>query len=257
MNTRIIPFGFSYQTVAKINSWATAILYFSTIISITISILGYFNQLPILRNILIVGNILLVCCYVFLDNRATYIFTRVEMRRRLDWLDNSFNTNFSGKKSKDYFTNDDLSPGFYKLAVNCFENSHHTHFIVSKMLPRIIVETIIVISIFVTSAAIGNKEVVRLFFELALPALLLQKLIKAVFFSSRMTEVHDRFKNLFNDLMSIQFDLKTAEALKDIIEYEAALSWASTPLNSNVFLKHQQKLANEWDEMKRDYKIKV
>lgn len=256
MKLRIVPYSVSYDTVETLNSRAEILLYSSTAVSIAISLLGYFNLLPDLRTVLIGINILFICIYAFLDNRASYIFTKAEMKRRLDWLDNSFGTNFSGKKSQGYFTNEHLSPGLYKLAVNCFENSYHTHFIISKMLGRIIIQTIIIVLIFIASAYIGNREIVRLFFELALPAILLQKLIKVIYFSSRMTEVQDRFKSLFNDLMQFGFENKTAEALRDILEYETALSWASIPLSSKIFRKYQDKLAKEWEELKAEYQVK-
>jgi hypothetical protein len=257
MRLRIVPYSVSYETVETINKSAEFLLYLSTVISISISLLGYFNLFSDLKTVLIGSNILFICTYVFLDNRANYIFTRAEMKRRLDWLDNSFGTNFSGKKSQGYFTNEHLSPGLYKLAVNCFENSYHSQFIISKMLVSIIIQTVLIILIFVSSAYVGNREIIRLFFELALPAILLQKLIKAIYFSSRMTEVQDRFKSLFNDLMQFGFDNKTAEALRDILEYETALSWASTPLSSKVFKKYQNKLAEEWEELKKEYKVKA
>jgi len=257
MRLRIVPYSVSYKTVETLNKRADILLYLSTALSIAISLLGYFNLLPDLKDVLIGINIFFISIYAFLDNRAHYIFTKAEMKRRLDWLDNSFGTNFSGKKSQGYFTNEHLSPGLYKLAVNCFENSYHTQFIISKMLGRIILQTVIIILIFIASAYIGNREIVRLFFELALPALLLQKLIKVIYFSSRMVEVQDRFKSLFNDLMQFGFENKTAEALRDILEYETALSWASTPLNSKIFTKYQDELAKEWEELKAEYQIKA
>jgi len=257
MKLRIVPYSVSYTTVERLNKYATILLYTSTVVSIIISLLGYFYLLPDLKNTLIGFNILFICLYVYLDNRANYVFTKAEMKRRLDWLDNSFGTNFSGKKSKNYFTNEHLSPGLYKLAVNCFENSFHTQSTISKMLPAIITKTIIIVLLFISSAYVGNREIVRLFFELSLPAILIQKLIKAVYFSSRMTDVHDRFKLLFNDLMKFGFENKTAEALRDILEYETALSWASTPLDSKLFWKYQDELAKEWEELKQEYQIKA
>lgn len=255
MKIRIVPYSVSYETVERLNKLAVIFLYSSTALSIAISLLGYFELFSGLKSTLIGVNILFICIYVFLDNRANYIFTKAEMKRRLDWLDNSFGTNFSGKKSQGYFTNEHLSPGLYKLAVNCFENASHTQFIIAKMLGPIIIQTMVIILIFITSAYIGNREIIRMFFELSLPAILIQKLIKAIYFSSRITEVQDRFKSLFNDLMKIGFENKTAEALRDILEYETALSWASTPLSSKVFNKHRSSLAQEWEELKNEYHI--
>jgi len=256
MGLRIVPHSHSFATVQKLNKYATILLYTSTVISIGISLLGYFEVIPDLKTTLIGINILLICMYVFLDNRANYIFTKAEMKRRLDWLDNSFGTNFSGKKSQNYYTNEHLSPGLYKLAVNCFENSYHTQFIISKMLPAIIIQTIVIVLVFISSAYVGNREIIRMFFELSLPAILIQKLIKALYFSSRINDVHDRLKLLFNDLMSFGFENKTAEALRDILEYETALAWASTPLSSKIFFKFKDQLAADWEELKKQYQIK-
>lgn len=257
MALRIVPHSISYDTVTKLNRFAIIFLYISTIVSIGISLLGYFELFKDLKTVLIILNSLFICGYVFLDNRANYIFTKAEMKRRLDWLDNSFGTNFSGKKSQAYFTNEHLSPSIYKLAVNCFENSYHTQFIIAKMLPARITETIIIVLIFISSAYIGNREIIRLFFELSLPAILIQKLIKAIYFSSRMSDVHDRFKSLFNDLMQFGIEKKTAEALRDIVEYETAISWASTPLDSKIFWKNKDLLAADWEDLKKEYKIQL
>lgn len=257
MLKRIVPHSISYDTVQRINNYASIFLYTSTIVSVGISILSYNKLKPELQTALIVINSIFICLFLFLDSRANYIFTKAEMKRRLDWLDNSFQTNFSGKKSQGYFTNEKLSPGLHKLAVNCFENSYHTQFIISKMLSLIIAQTLIIVLAFVVSAYFGNREIIRLFFELSLPAFLVQKLFKAIIYSSRIAEVHDKFKCLFNDLLNNDFDSKTAEALRDILEYETALSWASIPLSSKIFLKNRDKLAKEWSELKNEYKINL
>lgn len=252
---RIVPFNASYENVSRLYIVTKILLYTSTVLSILISALGYFKLKPDLISLLIGVNILLICVYFFIDNRAHYLFTKAEMKRRLDWLDNSFGTNFSGFKSAGYFTNDHLPSGIHKLAVNCFENSHHSNFILSRMLPGILIQTIIIVLLFILSSYFGNREIIRLFFELSLPAILIQKLVRAIIYSSRIAEVGDRFKSLFNDLMVSGFTNKTPEALRDILEYETTLSWASVPLSSSIFEKNKLKLADEWLQLKNAYNI--
>ena len=63
MILRIVPYSVSYATVEKLNKYATILLYASTAISITISLLGYFNLIPDLKNTLIGINILFICVY--------------------------------------------------------------------------------------------------------------------------------------------------------------------------------------------------
>ena len=253
---RFIPYQQNYNTVNSLSRYASLLLYSSTLISIGISMLGRYQLSPDLKDVLIPLNIFLICMYAFFDQRALYIFTQAEMQRRVDWLDNSFGTNFSGKKSTGYYTNENLDTGLKKLAVNCFENSHHTHFIVSKMTPWAIGETIIIVAIFILSAILGDREIVRLFFELALPAFLINKLVKTLFYKSKIGQVYDRFKTLFNDLKSSELSQnKIAEGLRGIIEYETTLAWASIPLESKIFHRHKEELADDWIELKKHYQI--
>lgn len=252
---RIVPHDVSYEKVARLNLNAERVLYISTVLSIGISLLGYYNLWDGLKTTLIGVNIILICLFAYLDNRGQYIFTKAEMKRRLDYLDNSFDTNFSGKKSQNYFTNEKLSPGIYKLAVNSFENCFHTQFVMSKMFAKILPQTILIIIAFLVSAYIGNREVVRLFFELSLPIILVQRLIKAIFFTSRLETILDGFKHLFNDLLKSDIDNKTAEALKHILDYETALSWASMPTSSKIFFKYKDQLAQDWLDLKSQYNI--
>src|SRR4051794_21452971 len=104
MKNIIVPHSEMYKKVDKLNQCTIILLYTSTLISIGVSTLSYNGLQPDLQTFLIVINSIFISLIIFLDSRASYIFTRAEMRRRLDWLDNSFETNFSGKKSKDYFT---------------------------------------------------------------------------------------------------------------------------------------------------------
>lgn len=252
---RRVPHDNLYKLVEKLNRNASIVLYSSTVLSVLLSIFDHFEILNELKWLLITINTVLIVLYIFFDNRSSYIFTRAEMKRRLDWLDNSFDTNFSGKKSEGYFNQSNLSPGLYKLALNCFESSFHTDYTVSKMFPRVLVKNVVIIIIFIVCAFIGEREIIRQFLEIALPVVLLQQLIKITFFSHRIGRVLDDFKILFTDLKNMDFEKKTPQALKDLLEYETTLSWASIPLDSEIFMKHRQTLAKEWEELKQEYNI--
>ncbi|HTB53209.1 MAG TPA: hypothetical protein VK718_10595 [Ferruginibacter sp.] len=254
---KIVPFEISYKTVNTLNSIASVFLYLSTFLSLIISGLDYLTNVGSLKTFLITLNSISIVLFVFFDARASYIFTKAEFKRRLDYMDNSFGINFSGKRSQSYFTNDNVSPGFYKLCVNCFENSYHTDFIISKMFPKVLFQTLIIVLLFIISAYFGNREIVRMFFELILPLVLIQKLIKMIFFTTKISNVLNSFKLLFNDLMSLKIEDKMPDALRDILEYETTLSWASMPLETKIFNTYQTQLASDWDELKKEYNIKV
>lgn len=252
---RLVPFAKSYKVIETWNGYADLLLYGSTVLSLVITFLGV-ELGEAIKTVLITLNCILIVAYVCIDNWCSFSFAKTEMTRRVDWLDNSFNTNYSGQRSQGYFTNENVSPGLYKLAVNSFENSHHTHFIISKMITGIFLKTIFIAVLFIVSFFYGDRELLRLLFELPLPVILCQKFFKALIYQSRIEHVQDRFKTLFNDLANADFDKYTAGALRGVIDYEATLSWASIPLRGKLFFKYKDQLAEEWEQLKVNYGIK-
>ncbi len=251
----------NFDRVIEINRRKIKILYASTLITLLLTInekykfLIYYPDLEVYAQVVIAINLILIVSYLLLDFRATYIYSRAERNRTLEYLDNSFDTNFGGKKVANYFTQSKLNPGFYKLAVNCFENVFHTFYITREMQAKIYGKAITVIILFIFSAAVGDKGIIRSLIEAILPLTLLQDAIKLSYFISRLDKLLDNFKAFFTTLSSTGFANREPEALKYVIEYETTLAWASIPLENKIFYKMKNKLGNEWEELKLLYKI--
>lgn len=251
----------NYDRVTDINIRKKWILYASTIITLLLTVNEKYKftesypQLAVYSQLIIAINLMLIVGYLILDFRATYIFSRAERTRTLQYLDNSFDTNFAGRKVENYFSQDKLNPGFYKLAVNCFENVFHTVSIAREMQAKAYYKAVAVILVFVFSAAVGDKGIVRSLIEAILPLALLQDAIKLSFFISRLETLFDNFKAFFTNIRTGGFNDKEPEAMRYVIEYETTLAWASTPLESDLFLKLQDPLSIEWDKLKLEYNI--
>jgi hypothetical protein len=252
----------NYERVADINKKKMSILYTSTIITLLLTInekyefSSSYNVFEDYIPVIIAINLMLIVGYLVLDFRATYIFSRAERTRTLQYLDNSFDTNFAGRKVENYFTQDKLNPGFYKLAVNCFENLFHTLTVIKEMQSKVYIKAIVIVLVFVFSAAVGDKGIVRSLIEAILPLVLIQDAIKLSYFISRLENLTDNFKTFFTLIKTTDFNNKEPEAMRYVIEYETILAWASMPTDSKVFYKLQNQLASEWEELKGQYNIK-
>lgn len=251
----------NYERVADINKRKAWILYTSTVITLLLTFNEKYKftesheELAVYVQLIIAINLMLIVGYLFLDFRATYIFSRAERTRTLQYLDNSFDTNFAGKKVENFFSQDKLTAGFYKLAVNCFENVYHTYSVTREMQSKVYSKAVIVVLVFIFSAAVGDKGVIRSLIEAILPLALLQDAIKLSLFISRLETLQDNFKAFFNNVKNSDFNNKEPEAMRYVIEYETTLAWASTPTDSKAFFKLRDKLAREWEELKVEYKI--
>ncbi|WP_299289204.1 hypothetical protein [uncultured Mucilaginibacter sp.] len=251
----------NYERVTNLNQNKKLILYVSTTITLLLTINEKYeiakNNVFLLDYVpvIVALNLILIVTYLALDFRATYIYSKAERNRTLQYLDNSFDTNFAGKKLENYFTQDKLNPGFFKLSINCFENTFHTFNITREMQPLAYLKAGIVIIIFVFSAAVGDKGIVRSLIEAILPITLLQDAAKLSFFTSRLETLFENFKSFFTNIKNSDFDKREPEAMRYVIEYETTLAWASIPLDSNIFLSKRDQLTVDWEELKLEYNI--
>jgi hypothetical protein len=250
-----------YDRVSDLGEKKNYALYASTLITILLTVLEKYKVVesyPSLKDyisVIIAINLILVLLFVYFGLRQNYIFSRAERNRRLEYIDNSFDTNFGGKRVVNYFTQDKLQYGFYKLCVNCFENVFHTFSIVREMQAGVFLKAFIIAIFFVFSAAVGDKGIIRSIIEAILPLAIIQDAIKIAIFSNRLETTLSNFKSFFSSIKDKPFLDKEPEALKNVIEYETTIAWASIPLDSDVFYKNQDILAKEWDELKKQYKI--
>ncbi len=251
----------NYDRVTEINNRKMNVLYLSTVITLLLTINGQYNLLlpndsfEVYLNLIVAINLILIAGYFFLDQRALFIYSRAERTRMLQYLDNSFDTNFAGKKVDDYFTQDKLNPGFYKLAVNCFENVYHTSHTTREMQFKVYTKAVLVFIIFIFSAAVGDKGIIRTLIETILPFTLIHEAYRLSSFITRLETLNDNFKTFFTSIRASNFDKREPEAMRYVIEYETTLSWASMPLDSSIFVRDQDELSKGWDELKAEYQI--
>ncbi|SER90622.1 hypothetical protein [Pedobacter rhizosphaerae] len=252
-----------YERVANLNKNKARLLTGSTIITLFLTLneknkwSESYPQFADYLSVIIAINSMLIVCYIAFEMRANYIFTKAEKQRKLQYLDNSFGTNFANSTVQNYFTQDQIQPGFYKLCVNCFENSFHTYNVVKAMQPKTYLKAAVVLVVFIFSASVGDKGVIRALIESILPLALIQDAIKTSIVITRLENIVENFRSFFNGLKHSDFTNKEPEAMKYIIEYETTLAWASMPTDSDLFFKLQDELAGEWEEIKKSYQINV
>ncbi|GAA4364013.1 hypothetical protein GCM10023185_33150 [Hymenobacter saemangeumensis] len=261
---RFVPVDKQFKKVDRLKGWSFRILLATTVLTPLLTLLDNHaahpwvaHWYPFWKYVLVAVNCCLIVGFGVLEFVASYQMSNADRDRRLDFLDNAFGTRYSGQTSIGYFTNEALEPGIYKCLVNCFENSSHSRTIAGMMLPKQLLVSLVVLVVFALSAAMGQREIVRLFFELPLPLVLAQDYIRLLIFSKRLDRNHENMKWLFNDMRGQAFnDTRVAAAMRDILDYEAIIAWASIKLETALFDKHWNQLAANWDELKRMYDVR-
>ena len=161
--------------------------------------------------------------------------------------------------SKGYFSNDNLSPNFYKVAVNSFENCHFTERISREMFKSIGLKNLVFFIVFLCGAYWGaerNPLVVPIMQGL-LSGYFLKKGIDFYFFKQRTHEILEDFKLFFNTLIHKEFDATDVPvALKLLTDYETNLAYGRYKGDSIIFNNLNPELSAEWEKMKVYYHIK-
>lgn len=253
-----IPFRNAFDYAKLYDKYANYVLWISTLLIIIAFLLKvFYPNLSYISNIINKVNCLFIVAYAVLNFITDYIFYKASYHKRLDFIDNSFNTSYSEENSSEYYSNDDIENGIYKLAVNSFENSLFTYIISKKMLIKIWIKNTLIALIFLVLAIFGYENAFVLLLQLALPILLLSKAIKLTIFVNRVNQVYENYRKLFQNIKSNRDnEFASPEILINVIEYEATLSWGSILLDSKIYNSMNDELSKAWEEIKIKYEIK-
>jgi hypothetical protein len=250
-----VPFSINYDTVRLFGKIASYILFLSASISITTVWLRNFNLISDnLRSEVNAALCLLAILYFLMDILQNYLFHCSEFKRRNDFIDNSLNTKLSEKNSIDYFNNDNLEPGVFKLGVNCFENSFFSKEISHKMIPEMGVKLGLIIILFLILSIFPGQSFVVIFLQMALPLVILKQTFRLLVFNFRVDSVFKEFIKIFSCTDS---EKRGHIIIHNVMNYETTLSWAGIQLKQSIFKKFNSELSNEWEGLKKRYNIPI
>jgi hypothetical protein len=255
MMTRKVPHDKIYKIVNKLSKILNWILIISTFISVLVIIFNNFNLNISPNTSLTLSKILAFFAVFFfiIEIIQSHIYHRAELQRKNDFIDNSLKTKLADENSKGYFTNDEVNNGIYKLGVNCFENSFFTKSISSKMLTKQLIYTIVIwLVIWFVILSTPNSVFVEVIL-LTLPFTVLNETLKLYRLNRNVETVFCNFKKIFS---STKKSKREFLIIDNVINYEKSLSYSSVPLNSPLFVEMNDELSIEWNEIKKEHKIK-
>ena len=168
----------------------------------------------------------------------------------IKWIANLFNV-------LNYYDNDSIEKGPYKMLVNCYENCFFTYNIIKVMLPKMAIKNTILFGLLLIFAYYGIKDnVVAIpFLQLFLSSLFLIELIYHIAFFFRLKNLCDKFKQIFSTPKSTK-NKTIQDAIYMVLEYETTLAYKKSPNSNSVYKKLNNKLTEEWSCIKQNYDIR-
>jgi hypothetical protein len=196
--------------------------------------------------------IVILAGFIIVSIKDFYLFPKAETKRRHDFIDNGLGVTFSLRNSEDYYTNNDLTPGMYKLGVNLFQNVYFTTLISKKMRPKHIWKASSFAGVFILIAIYGlkNSPIALPILQFLFSASILGDLIKLLLFVNRNEKILDQVKTFFSAGVKNESII-----LKNYIEYETNLAWGMILLDDTIFNKYNTETEQEWQAIKNRYNI--
>jgi hypothetical protein len=251
------PFEGSFEHAKNLDNYANLSLWLSTImLGVAFSIKSYNSQFSNVSDFIINLNCFFIIAFAVLNFIAEYIFYNASIKRRSDFIDNSFESSLSEYRSIEYYTNENIANGVYKMAVNGFENSLFTYHISKSMMKSKWLKNIIFAFLILLFAIFGFNNAFILLIQLSLPLLLFQQAVKHTLFVSRISRVYENYRRLFNDLKNNPDSKnKRPEIILNVLDYETTLTYGAILLDTNTYNKLNPALSEKWNRIKLEYNI--
>jgi hypothetical protein len=204
-------------------------------------------------------NIVLICFLFSLDILIELILIPIANNKRIDdFLDNSLGTNFSQKNSINYYDNDKIEFGLYKVTVNLFENCFFTKSLLSKSYLNKIILPIIFIIVLIISTYTGfkNNPFALTILQTLLSINILGNLIKYIILVIKLNSIEDNLNSLFqNKNFKTNLSQYEPSIYRYWIKYETLISKINPDISSKTFEKSNELLTSEWEAFKKKHNI--
>lgn len=254
---QIVPFKSSFDKAKKFDVWSGLLTYISAALFLIVFVLELFSQNY--TTILWIDrlNCIVIVSYIILEFITDCIHSSAETYRRTDLVDNSFGCKLAENRSEEYYSNDELKNGLYKLGVNSFESCFFSYKIALESQCRLLHKSVFFGMLFILCAIVGYDKGIVFIIQLSLPLSVVIQAIRQQRFVSHLKIIYDNYRSVFDTLRDKKEIAQNdyAKLTKEILEYEGTISWANLLLDEKKYNDMNAKLSEEWGQIKDEYKI--
>lgn len=248
-----------YKIIKRISFISQIIFWLILVFSITPVVFNTQLKSFGIENIINILNIITISIFFIITLISEYILLPIaDSDRRDDFIDNSFGSAFSPENSIEYYDNEEIQLGIYKVAVNLFENCFFTFSLVKITTMKKIIWPSIILTSIIIFAYYGFKEtplavsVLQALFSVNI----LGDLIKHLILYNRLKTIQDSFISLFqNEDLKTNITKYQASIYRYWLQYETWHSKINAGIPEKVFKKHNPTLTEKWQATKIKYRI--
>lgn len=253
---RFVPYETDYTLLDRCRFISLLFFIGISLCSLSIPFLQTYCPNSALASITNFFNATLIIAYYFLTLvTETFLYPATARKRRKGFLDNSLNSNFLERPVLDYYTNDNIPHGIYKILVNCWENCFFTYNIARKMLWGIITKNLIIITVLWVIIYHGFKDNLLAIpiLQICLSAIFFTELVHHINFVIKLNILLDKAKDICRQGANSPTIL--GDAILLFLDYETTLAYNKAPLSNRIYRNFNDEFSRQWEEIKKRYNV--
>jgi hypothetical protein len=252
-----------YDTISLLQRTKKVLFWSIIILSVLTSLktAGWLTPSELISDLISMFHIISILGFTAISIIIDYILIpNGQKTTRNDFFDHSFGTKYIvHKNSEEYYTNQDLPNGFYKMSVNLFESIFFTYSIACGMRLKRIFTTSVLILVLIPLLYYGIKNTSFIFIALLqtlVSAYFLGGLIRLIIFANRNESLFTELSNIFStNEFKNKIDEYSIPIIKIYTDYESNKAWSNILLDSKLYKKMNADLSHKWIEIKKKYNI--
>lgn len=212
------------------------------------------------KNILLFVFTITTLGYFVIDNYLSiFKIPKVEDKRRVHLLTNSFNVPLDNERTNRYYNND-LEPSLLKLGANIFENSLFAERVTHEMAKRERIKVGIFVVVFVIALMLRTTEIelITILAQTLFASTLIPAYLRLEVLHFKNKAIFDSLQDIFllnNQMTNDDNERLSAKLLDCFVKYESAKAYSGVKQDTKVFRKINPQVTQEWEEIKRNLNI--
>ncbi|SCJ44619.1 Uncharacterised protein [uncultured Clostridium sp.] len=251
----------------KSNRWdlfRKVVFRVSLVISVTLTFLSTkYEKLDL--NIINNGVLILSLILLFIaENQEDGNRSEGDRVRRRELIGNSFKKPYNDDSSIEYYNNDEIDSGLYKLITNLFESCFWSLEVSSRMKDKELIKSLIIggVLILIAIYGLGNSLIAIPILQLFLSKDIIARYLTINNYNKEVSNIFDEVKSLFREHSDVSTN-KEHIIIDILLRYECNIAGSKITLRSKIFsskkkkyIQEHKELEEKWNKIKREYNIR-
>lgn len=245
----------TFANAGKMSKWAFVALFLAAVIEVGGMLIGEETGTYQIWKTALTVEALLLSAYSFLTLCSSIANFKGRKLKINDVVDNAFGCGIGESHSVNYYDNDEIKEGTRRLLYNTAESCFFSYKELKSMEREVYSKTLLPLAVLISGLLINRAEVIMAIFRITAIIVLIVQAVRFFYTTKELEILYERMLSTLKHEIgkASQFN---AESINYSLEYETVMAWYGEKIPDKVYTKLNEKLTNEWNNLKKTFVIK-